>query len=99
MKINIEFPDNDICWENNAVLRAYKCSKDLISIEANKAGLISLAKHFLSLAYATDKDFNHFHYWPEAKNENGYMYGDLDEGSDVETFILRVDEVGFKKGC
>lgn len=91
MKVKIDFTPDEIDWENNAFLKVIQSSKVLVSIEGNKEGLISLAKQLLSIAYSKDNSF--VHYWPEKTTANGYMYGDLEEGS-LELFIQKIDHIG-----
>ena len=47
-------------WEDNAVIQTENDGKSFY-IKANKAGLRSLANHFLSLAQDTVTNHNHFH--------------------------------------
>ena len=93
MKIELEFEENEIIWENNAYMKIVQPSKTLLEIQANKEGLISLAKQLVSLANSTEKDFDHIHYWAERKKENMYLYGDLAEGS-LELSIAKVNNKG-----
>lgn len=91
MEIKIDFTPGEIDWENNAFLKVVQSGKVLVSIEGNKEGLISLAKQLLSIAYSKENSFAH--YWPEKTTANGYMYGDLEEGSS-ELFIQKTDHPG-----
>jgi hypothetical protein len=74
MKIELEFEENGIDWENNACLKIEQPSKSLMEIQANREGLISLAKQLLSLAYSTDESFDNFQHWAELGTlENGSL--------------------------
>lgn len=94
MKIDLEFEVNDIDWEDNAYVKIEQPSKFLMEIQANKEGLISLAKQFLSLAYSNDERF-HIHHWAIKKSgsESDCIYGDLEEGS-LDLSIAKVKEHG-----
>ena len=94
MKIEMEIEEKEIDWEDNAFLKIMQSSKSLISIEANKEGLISLAKQFLTVAYSKENLF--IHHWPEKTTEKGYSYGDLEEDS-IELVVLKVERSGRKK--
>ena len=91
MKLLIEFNENDIEWENNAFVEIVQKNKSLISIVANREGLISLAKQFLTVAYSKEDIF--IHHWPEESTDAGYAYGDLEKGS-LELFVMKVEEQG-----
>ena len=94
MKIDIEFEVDDIDWEDNAYVKIEQPSKSLMEIQANKEGLISLAKQFLSLAYSEDEKF-HIHHWAIKKgdSQSDYAYGDLEEGS-LDLSVAKVKEQG-----
>lgn len=96
MKIEIEIEENDYDWEENSYVEVTQTSKSCVGINANKEGLISLAKQFLSLAYATDSSYM-IHHWPEknADSKKDYMYGDLEEGS-LDFFIFKLEKEGRK---
>jgi hypothetical protein len=66
-------------WEDNFHI-ATEISGDEIVITANKAGLISLAKHLLTLAQDDIQSGNHFHL---------DEYGGLESGSK-ELIIARI---------
>ena len=61
-----------------------KCSIDddgnSVTIQANKSGLISLARHLLELAQDAVPEFTHFHL-----ND----YSDLEEGSSEIIFVRK----------
>lgn len=67
MKVEIEIPEYDaikglkIVWEKNFEIRTINMGNDFI-IEANKEGLISLAKQMLSIAYNDLFSGFHIHY-------------------------------------
>ena len=96
MKIELEIEENDYEWEENSYIKVCQPSKQLLEIQANKAGLISLAKQILTLAYATDSTFM-IHHWAEIKSnlEKDYFYGDLEEGS-LQLSIVKVENEGRK---
>lgn len=94
MRIDLEFEENEIQWEDNAYVKIEQPSRSIVEIQANREGLISLAKQFLSLAYSMDKSFHILH-WAEKKGEaeNDYFYGDLEEGS-LGFSIAKVEKKG-----
>ena len=91
--MKIEFDINESQWEDNAFLKVVQSNKSLVSIEANKEGLISLAKQLLMLAY-NNEDLN-IQLWAEKTTDKGYWYGDLEEGS-IDLSIVKVEKVGRK---
>lgn len=93
MKIKIDISDNEIEWEDNAFLKVVQSNKSLVYIEANKEGLISLAKQLLWLAY-NNEDLN-IQLWSEKTTDKGYWYGDLEEGS-LDLSIVKVEKEGRK---
>ncbi len=96
MKIEFEINENefDFIWENNASIKITQPSNKLFEIEANKEGLISLAKILFSLAYAKELP-PEVHLWGESGTGNSYCYGDLDEGS-LDLSIIKVIAQGRK---
>lgn len=92
MDILLGVKENDIEWEDNAYVKIVQPSRSLVEIQANKEGLLSLAKQILALAYSTDEEF-YIHHWPEKNTSNGYVYGDLEEGS-LELSIAKVNKRG-----
>ena len=86
MKVELEIPSQELFWEDNASLSIKQPSKHLVEIVGNKEGLISLAKQLLTVAYANDYIF--VHHSAEINSSNGYVYGDLDEGS-LELSIVK----------
>ena len=92
MDILLKLKENDIEWENNAYVKIVQPSRNLMEIQANKEGLLSLAKQFLTLAYSTDEDF-YIHHWAEKNTPNGYIYGDLEDGS-LELSVSKVSKKG-----
>ena len=68
MIIQIEVPDYEkhgltIIWEDDAILTTKFDNEDnLITISANEGGLISLARHMLSLAQPNVPIGHHVHY-------------------------------------
>ena len=94
MKIELDITENDIDWEDNAYIKIEQPSKSLVEIQANKEGLISLAKQLLAVAYSTE-EFQ-IHHQPEFYNEKGYWYGDLEKDS-IELYIIKQDIAGRKK--
>ncbi len=96
MKISFEIEENDYDWEDNAYVEVLQTSKNCVGINANKEGLISLAKQFLSVAYSTDSSYM-IHHWAEVKSDSDekYGYGDLEEGS-LDFFIVKTDKEGRK---
>lgn len=79
MKIEFNLTDQELIWEDNASLSIRQPSKQLIVIDGNKEGLISLAKQLLTIAYSDQYIF--VHHSAEKHTPQGYVYGDLDEGS------------------
>ena len=85
MKLEIEIPKYNkfegikIVWEDNFSISVTKSEND-ICISANSAGLISLAKHCLTLAQESVPAGSHIHYDD---------YNSLEEGSD-EIIICKV---------
>jgi len=94
MKIEIDLSNEDLIWENNASLMINQHSKQLIVIDGNKEGLISLAKQLLTIAYSDQYIF--MHHSAERNTPRGYVYGDLDEGS-LDLSIVKNDRNGRKK--
>lgn len=96
MKVELEFEVDDIDWEDNSYVEVMQTSKNCVGINANKEGLISLAKQILSVAYSDD-DFM-IHHWAELNkgSEERYFYGDLEEGS-LDFFICKTDKKGRRK--
>lgn len=96
MKIELEIEENDYEWEENSYVKVCQPSKQLLEIQANKEGLISLAKQILAVAYATDNKFM-IHHWAEIKAtaDKDYWYGDLEEGS-LQLSIAKVEKQGRK---
>jgi len=94
MKLELDINENDIDWEDNAYIKIMQNSKNLVSIVANKEGLVSLAKQLLAVAYSTEG--LEIHHQPEINNAKGYWYGDLEKDS-VELYIMKQDFVGRKK--
>lgn len=92
MDLNIKIEEDDIAWEESSYVAVKQSSKHCISIEANKNGLISLAKQLLSLAYSENPSF-YIHHWPEAHGQDYYEYGDLEEGS-MEIAIIKSNKKG-----
>ena len=94
MKIEIEIEEGELIWENNAYVKVIQPSKYLTEIQANKEGLISLAKQILTLAYTTDNNFM-IHHWGEIRpdSEKYHTYGDLEEGS-LDLSIAKVEKQG-----
>ena len=95
MKIQFDIAENDLQWEDNAYVKVVMPSKTLVEIQANKEGLISLAKQFLTLAYSKSLCGNNIHHIAEAQTVNGYTYGDLEEGS-LALSIAKVEIDGRK---
>lgn len=95
MKIQIDIEEDGFSWEDNSYVKVIMPSKNLLEIQANKEGLISLAKQFLTLAYSDSFGGNDIHHNAEAHTENGYVYGDLEEGS-LELSIGKVEKDGRK---
>ncbi len=93
MKIQIDLPDQELTWENNASLSINQPSKQLIEISGNKEGLISLAKQLLTIAYS--KQYIFVHHSAEKFTPQGYIYGDLDNGS-LELSIVKDERNGRK---
>ena len=93
MKIQFDIAENDLSWEDNAYVKIVMPSKTLVEIQANIAGLISLAKQLLTLAYSESLCGNNIHHVAEIHTANGYSYGDLDEAS-FEWSIARVETNG-----
>jgi hypothetical protein len=66
MKINIEVPDYSpqdgmrFKWEDGFLLES-KIIHDTVVIKANREGLVSLARHLLTLADASVPQGYHFH--------------------------------------
>ena len=69
-------------------------SNKLLEIEANKEGLISLAKILFSIAYTKELP-PEIHLWGETGKGKSYSYGDLDEGS-LDLSIVRIKKEGRK---
>lgn len=90
MKIEL-YIDKELMWEDNAALKLCQTSESLVTIEGNKEGLISLAKHLLTIAYSDEYIF--VHHEAEKNTDNGYWYGDLEEGS-LELSIVKKDTSG-----
>ncbi|MDE7106739.1 MAG: hypothetical protein K2O39_00265 [Clostridiales bacterium] len=95
MRIEFDIAENDLSWEDDAYVKVVMPSKTLLEIQANKEGLISLAKQFLTLAYSESLCGNNIHHIAEAQTVNGYTYGDLEEGS-LDLSIAKVQTVGRK---
>lgn len=93
MKVEIDINNNEIEWEDNSFLKVVQPNKSLVLIEANKEGLISLAKQLLLLAY-NNEDLN-INLWAEKTTDKGYWYGDLEEDS-LDLSIFKVEKVGRK---
>lgn len=93
MNIEIDISENEIEWEDNSFLKVVQSNKSLVYIEANKEGLISLAKQLLLLAY-NNEDLN-IQLWSEKTTDMGYWYGDLEEGS-LDLSIVKVEKAGRK---
>lgn len=92
MKINFEISDENVDeWEDLAYFKVTCPSNNLVSIEANKEGLISFAKQLLAVAYSQKENF--IHHWAEENTQNGYWYGNLDEGS-LDLSVLKLDKIG-----
>ncbi|MGG1554731.1 Imm32 family immunity protein [Paenibacillus ferrarius] len=76
MKLEIDIPEYDpakglkVIWENNFEIKAIKMGDDFV-IEANKEGLISLAKQMLSIAYNDLFSGFHIHYEESTCLEKG----------------------------
>ena len=96
MKIQFDIAENDLPWEDNAYVKVVMPGKTLLEIQANKEGLISLAKQFMTLAYSQSLCGNNIHHIAEAQTANGYIYGDLEEGS-LDLSIAKVELDGRKK--
>lgn len=96
MKIELEIAENDYEWEENSYVEVIQTSKSCVGINANKEGLISLAKQLLTVAYSTDSNYM-IHHWPEIKatSDKDYFYGDLEEGS-LNFVITKVEKQGRK---
>lgn len=92
MDLNIKIEEDDIAWEESSYVAVIQSSKNCITIDANKNGLISLAKQLLSLAYSENSSF-YIHHWPEAHGKDYYGYGDLEEGS-VELVVVKNNKKG-----
>lgn len=95
MKIQFDIVENDLSWEDNAFVKVVMPSKTLLEIQANKEGLISMAKQFLTLAYSESLCGKNIHHVAETQSANGYIYGDLEEGS-LDLSIAKVDARGRK---
>lgn len=80
-------------WEDNAGLSISQPSKQLVAIVGNKEGLISLAKQLLTVAYSDQYIF--VHHSAEMNTPQGYIYGDLDEGS-LDLSIVKEERKGRK---
>ena len=95
MKIEFEINEDEFeyIWENNASITITQPSNKLLEIEANKEGLISLAKILFGLAYT--KELPEVHLWGETGKRESYCYGDLDEGS-LDLSIVRIKKEGRK---
>ena len=91
MKVEFELPDGELEWEDNASLKINRTSKNLIEIDGNREGLISLAKQLLVVAYSDEYVF--VHHQAEHNTPQGYMYGDLDEGS-LDLSIVKSNRKG-----
>ena len=96
MKIEFEINEDEFeyIWENNASITITQPSNKLLEIEANKEGLISLAKILFGLAYTKELP-PEIHLWGETGKGESYCYGDLDEGS-LDLSIVRIKKEGRK---
>ena len=95
MKLEIDFNEKEIEWEENSFFKIEQRNSSLVSIEANKEGLISLAKQLLALAY-NEENLNIFH-WAEKMTDKGYWYGNLEKGS-VDLSIVKIETQG-RRNC
>ena len=68
-------------WEDGFVIRSWKEENGAVCIEANKAGMISLARHLLEMAQDDVPEFMHFHL-------DGF-FGPLEEGSTELILVKR----------
>ena len=85
-EIKISIPEYDKCirfeWEENFKIKT-SAPFDALTIEANREGLISLARHLLHLAQEEVPNGSHFHL---------DEFNSLEEGS-LELIISKNDEL------
>ena len=84
IKINIPEYDNalEMVWDDNFAIKT-STEYDAITIEANRAGLLSLARHLLLLAQEEVPNGSHFHLDEFNSLEDGSVELILDENDDL----------------
>jgi hypothetical protein len=86
----------DMEWDDSSYIKIVKDTDCGIIIEANKNGLLSLARHLKSFAMANSSPHIHLHYQAESYSESEYNYGDLEEGS-LNLVVIKKEISGRKK--
>ena len=70
-------------WEINPVIITVKSDEDFL-IKANKDGLVSLAKHLLTLAQDEVSNHRHIHYDPDGDLESGSFSLIIEKDNNLE---------------